>query len=128
MNHKLFCTFSSLEDVETKLLQIKKKYTILYGNIFILEIKNQNECILTYNLDSVNLTEFPEDTILVHRKKETNTLYTINAINEVIKMYNGGYLDKRYELPWNEFRNTLLLTKDNQLRKLQTSLVKIEKI
>jgi hypothetical protein len=128
MNHKLFCTFSSVEDVESKLLQIKNKYTVMYGNIFILEIKNQNEYILTYNLDSVNLTEFPVDTILVHRKKETNTLYTINAINEVIKMYNGGYLDKRYELPWHEFRNTLLLTKDNQLRKLQTSLVQIEKI
>ena len=27
----------------------------------------------------------PENTILVHRKKETNTLYTINALNELIK-------------------------------------------
>jgi hypothetical protein len=30
-----------------------------------------------------NVSEIPENTILVHRKKETNTLYTINALNEL---------------------------------------------
>lgn len=128
MNHKLFCTFASPVEVENKLLHIKNRYTILFEKIFVLEIKNQNEYIITYNIDPINLTLFPEDTILVHRKKESNTLYTINAINELIKTLNGGYLDKSYELPWYRYRNSLLLTKDNELKQLNTTLVKIEKI
>jgi hypothetical protein len=38
------------------------------------------------------------NTILVHRKKETNTLYTINALNELIKKLNGGVVDIAYKV------------------------------
>jgi len=128
MSHKLFCTFVDPSEVDSKLFDIKNKYTILFDKIFILEVKDQNEYIITYNIDPVNITTFPEDTILVHRKKESNTLYTINAVNELIKSLNGGYLDKSYEIPWHRFRNTLLLTKGAEFRKLHTILVKIEKV
>ena len=44
--------------------------------------------MLTYNIDSpTDILQLP-NTILVHRKKQTNTLYTINALNEVIKYLN----------------------------------------
>jgi hypothetical protein len=42
------------------------------------------------------------NTILLHRKKETNSLYTINALNTLIKSLNNGFLDKNYMVDWNQ--------------------------
>jgi len=40
-----------------------------------------------------------KNTISLHRKKITNTLYTINALNELIKTINNGVLDTKYQVP-----------------------------
>ena len=58
--------------------------------MFVLEIKDSSELVVTYNVDQGNISNIPANTILVHRKKESNTLYTINALNELIKSLNGG--------------------------------------
>jgi hypothetical protein len=36
-----------------------------------------------------------ENTILLHRKKESNTLYTINALNDLICSLNEGQIRYR---------------------------------
>ena len=128
MSHKLFCTFTTLESLEDTVEQITEKYDILFNKVFILQSKDQNEYICTYNVDPNSIDLFPENTILVHRKKESNTLYTINALNELIKELNGGVLDKTYKINWQDFRNTILLTKGGSLKKLHTSLHKIVEI
>jgi len=128
MSHKLFCTFTTLESLEDTVEQITEKYDILFNKVFILQSKDQNEYICTYNVDPNAIDIFPENTILVHRKKESNTLYTINALNELIKELNGGVLDKTYKINWQDFRNTILLTKGGSLKKLHTSLHKIVEI
>jgi hypothetical protein len=128
MSHKLFCTFTTLESLEDTVEQITEKYDILFNKVFILQSKDQNEYICTYNVDPNSIDIFPENTILVHRKKESNTLYTINALNELIKELNGGVLDKTYKINWQDFRNTILLTKGGSLKKLHTSLHKIVEI
>jgi len=128
MSHKLFCTFTTLESLEDTVEQITEKYDILFNKVFILQSKDQNEYICTYNVDPNAIDLFPENTILVHRKKESNTLYTINALNELIKELNGGVLDKTYKINWQDFRNTILLTKGGSLKKLHTSLHKIVEI
>jgi hypothetical protein len=128
MSHKLFCTFTTLESLEDTVEQITEKYDILFNKVFILQSKDQNEYICTYNVDPNTIGIFPENTILVHRKKESNTLYTINALNELIKELNGGVLDKTYKINWQDFRNTILLTKGGSLKKLHTSLHKIVEI
>ena len=65
-----------------------KKYTIIYNKLFVLEIVGKDEYVITYNVDQGNVQTIPDNTILVHRKKESNTLYTINALNELIKKNN----------------------------------------
>jgi hypothetical protein len=62
---------------------------------------------------------------LVHRKKESNTLYTINALNTLIKELNDGYLDPNYRVDWNDYRNCILLTRGNELKRINTRLHKI---
>jgi len=77
MSNKLFCTFSTTNELENTLQEIQERYRIIYNKIFVLYSKSQDEYICTYNVDYVNVSNFLENTILVHRKKESNTLYTI---------------------------------------------------
>ena len=125
VSNKLFCTFSSIEGIDDLIEDIKDQYDVLYNKIFILQIKNSDEYVCTYNIDYSNLNTIPENTILVHRKKETNTLYTINALNELIKKLNGGVVDVSYRINWMHYRNCILLTQHNELRQLNTKVYKI---
>jgi hypothetical protein len=125
MSNKLFCTFSTEDTLDDVLTSIKQKYRIVYNKIFVLYSKSQDEYICTYNVDFGNVSNFLENTILVHRKKETNTLYTINALNTLIKELNGGVLDTSYRINWSDFKNCILLTKGPELKRVNTKLYKI---
>ena len=125
MNNKLFCTFASEDTLEDVLAQVKDKYNIIYNKIFVLYSKSQDEYICTYNVDFGNVSSFLENTILVHRKKESNTLYTINALNTLIKQLNGGVLDTSYRINWPDYRNCILLTKGPELKRINTKLFRI---
>jgi len=125
VSNKLFCTFSELDEIDNLIDNIQSQYTVLYNKIFVLQIKSSNEYVCTYNIDYSNLNEIPENTILVHRKKETNTLYTINALNELIKKLNGGVVDVTFRINWMHYRNCILLTQHNELKQLNTKVYKI---
>jgi hypothetical protein len=125
MSNKLFCTFSTQEGLEDVLSSIQERYKIIYNKIFVLYSKSQDEYICTYNVDFGNVSAFLDNTILVHRKKETNTLYTINALNTLIKQLNGGQLDTSYRINWADYRNCVLLTKGPELKRVNTKLYKI---
>ena len=122
LNNKLFCTFTSGEELETLIENITNSYTIMYNKMFVLFVKSTNEYVLTYNVDQGNVNIIPENTILVHRKKETNSLYTINALNELIKRLNGGVVDISYKVNWQHYRNCILLTQHNELKQLNTKV------
>lgn len=125
LNNKLFCTFTDLEGLDILIEDIKSKYDIIYNKLFVLEIVGKDEYVVTYNVDQTNLNSIPENTILVHRKKESNTLYTINALNELIKKLNGGVVDTQYRIDWQHYRNCVLLTQHNELNQLNTKIYKI---
>ena len=125
LNNKLFCTFTDLEGLDTLIEEIQSKYTIIYNKMFVLEIVGKDEYVVTYNVDQSNVSSIPDNTILVHRKKESNTLYTINALNELIKKLNGGVVDTNYKIDWQHYRNCVLLTQHNDLNQLNTKIHKI---
>lgn len=125
LNNKLFCTFTNLEGLDSLISGIKSKYTIIYNKIFVLEIVGKDEYVVTYNVEQGNVNDIPENTILVHRKKESNTLYTINALNELIKRLNGGVVDTKFPIDWNHYKNCVLLTQHNELNQLNTKIYKI---
>jgi hypothetical protein len=125
VNNKLFCTFVPLNEVDSFIKEITSEYTILYNKIFVLHIKSNDEYVCTYNVDQPNINNIPENTILVHRKKETNTLYTINALNELIKSLNEGIVDTNYRINWQHYKNTVLLTQQGDLKLLRTKIHQI---
>lgn len=122
--NKLFCTFIEHDRLTEVIGTLTQRYAILYNKIFVLESPDTDELILTYNIDVMNTSSknaLPS-TILLHRKKESNTLYTINALNTLIRELNGGVLDTGYKVAWTDFRNTILLTQDGGLRKVHTKI------
>lgn len=125
INNRLFCTFTPLDDLDTLITDLKQKYDILYNKMFVLHIKSNNEYAITYNVDQGNVDSIPENTILVHRKKETNSLYTINALNQLIKSLNGGVVDTRFSINWQHYKNCILLTQHNELKQLNTRIFRI---
>ena len=124
--NKLFCTFTSPAELEETVATINRRYLILFGKIFILESPQSDELMCTYNIDTGNMVSLPmANTILLHRKKESNTLYTINALNTLIMSLNNGVLDKRYIIDWNNYKNCILLTNGPNIRRLDTAIHKI---
>jgi len=127
MNNRLYCTFVPEENIENTVDRIKTSYSILFNKIFVLESLDGEKVMLTYNVDMGNSSsEFlVSNTILVHRKKQTNTLYTINALNELIKSLNNGYLDKSYAVNWNDYRNCILLIQTDGYKRIDTKVREI---
>jgi hypothetical protein len=127
MNTQLLCSFTTKSELDSTLQSIREKYTIVYNYIYILQNKsNLDELFVTYNIDTDNQPEIPLlGTILIHRKKESNTLYTINALNELIKEENGGKLDKSFVLDWNKFRNSIILTNVSGTKRIQTRVYEV---
>lgn len=126
MGQKLFCTFTLIEDLDNTLGNISNSYTVLYDKIFVLQSPQSEELICTYNIDINNTTGTPMlHTILLHRKKESNTLYTINALNNLIRTLNNGRLDNSYIINWLNYKNSILLTSGEGVRKLDTTIYKI---
>jgi hypothetical protein len=125
MNNRLFCTFTPISDLESLINDLSKTYTIMYNKMFVLHVKSNNEYVVTYNVDQGNVNDIPENTILVHRKKESNTLYTINALNELIKKLNGGVVDTKFPINWNHYKNCILLTQHNEIKQLNTKIFRI---
>ena len=123
MRTNLLCTFTTPREKRKTLDLIIDKYDILYNKIFLLKnVDNSNELMCTYNISvEENYTEL-ENTILLHRKKQTNTLYTINALNALIQILNNGVLDTTYQLDWENYRNTMLLTNEEGLKRVQTEV------
>lgn len=127
---QLLCTFCEKSDLENTIEQIKNTYELVFNSVYVLEnIDDENQLILTYNVDSSLDPKgpIPPSTISVHRKKHTNTIYTINAINKLI-ISKLGYLDTSYKLDWNELKNTILVTAYGSVKLVKTKLHNILKI
>jgi hypothetical protein len=109
---QLLCTFAHKSDLNIVTDYIQSNYVIPEQRIFIFyNVSNSDMLYCTYNVShTINRTS---NTISIHRKKETNTLYTVNALNEVIRTVNNGVLDKTFQLDWLYYQNSFILT-DNE--------------
>jgi len=131
MKTQLLATFTTKSELDDTVKLIKGAYTIVFNKIYVLQNEdNTNELICTYNVDLSGGVDFNDvkGTISLHRKKHTNTLYTINALNEVIANLNNGVIDSKFIVPWENFKNTLLVTNSDGLNRINTRIYKIIKI
>ena len=131
MKTQLLATFTNKTDLDKTIENIKGAYTIAFSKIYVLQNENNiNELICTYNVDLEKGADYNDvkGTISLHRKKHSNTLYTINALNEVVANLNNGLVDSKFIVPWENFKNTLMVTNSDGLNKIPTRIYKIIKI
>jgi hypothetical protein len=110
--NKIFTTFTKKEELQETLERIKSNYTILYNKIFIFSSTETEELICTYNIDMVNCTaeHIIPNTVLLHRKKSSRTLFSINAIN-LLNDGSGKDENGQFEVDWEKYRESILLTR-----------------
>ena len=124
-------TSNTKDNLDETIEKIVDEYTIIFSKVYVLQNENNvNELICTYNVDTQGGVDYNkvEGTISLHRKKHSNTLYTINALNECIKNLNNGVMDNKFMVPWENFKNMLMVTNSEGLNKINTRIYKIEKI
>ena len=130
MRTQLLCTFAkknSLNEIIDIIISCNK---VLFDKIYVFEnAQEPANLICTYNVEfETDFMEGIPNTISLHRKKHTNTLYTINALNKIILQLNNGVLDKRFPVPWKDYRNCILLYNDDKLVEIKTKIHKIVKV
>jgi len=126
----LVALFVERENRDGALQTIKDKFNIQGNKVFILEQdKDEDELIFTFNIEmkdddkkeDLNLDEYGK-LIRIHRKKETNTLYTINALNTILKDVDTN---------WDNYKYSFLTVSSGALKIIKTHLneiVELDKI
>ena len=128
MKTQLLCTFTTQFNLEQTIRDITKHFKVVFDKIYVLQNEDKpKELICTYNIDQDDDIDFNKvkNTISLHRKKITNTLYTINALNELIKTINNGVLDTSYQVEWDMYKNMILISNKDGLSRIPTRILKI---
>ena len=128
MKTQLLCSFTTKDNLDETVKKITDAYSIVFNKVYVLQNEDIiNELICTYNVDTSDGVDYNKvtGTISLHRKKYSNTLYTINALNECIKNLNNGVMDSKFMVPWENFKNMLLITNSDGLNKINTRIYKI---
>ena len=132
----LLATFCKARNVRVTIDLIADSFEVVSGKVFVLQDESDRyKKILTYNIvkDQTVFSDVIKNTISLHRKKEVNSLYTLNALNEVVKIQNNGVLDSKFSVEWEDYRNTLLVTYkeedgEQKLRRINTRLISVVNI
>lgn len=120
----LLCTFSHPNDIPIVSGYIQTAYHVTGKHIFVFR-DDGNPSIVYYTYNVASYDSLIEQTIVVHRKSETNTIYTINALNEVLSRVSNGGSGADRELDWELYRNSFISIINGEYRKISLELFKI---
>lgn len=126
---QLLCTFSNSVEYTNVLKEIPQQYKLIDNKIFIFANENNlQELYLTFNVEKSERTNRYKGTISIHRKKQTNTLYTLNAMNKLIADENNGVFDKSFQLNWELYKNSIILTNEIGVKIVPLKLFSISEV
>ena len=122
---QLICLFTTEPSLDHTSSMIDRTYDVVYKRMFVLSIEESDELVCSFNIEKGNVRKQLPGAMLVHRKKETNTLYTINSLNALIRKENNGVVDSSYSVDWTKYQNSLLVTSNQDLKVLRTKVYQI---
>jgi hypothetical protein len=124
---QLMCRFSDSKNYTKDIDYISKTCELIDDRIFVLSnANNSREIFLTFNIKKNRLNKVKYlNTISIHRKNHTNTLYTLNAMNRLIEDENGGVFDKTFQLDWDLYKNSIILINDPGVKIISLKLFSI---
>ncbi len=129
---KLLCSFVLRKKANLYLDYLNKEN--LTDKVFILEnVKDSNIVLFTFNLLDKNrmLKNLKEygclNSIALQRNKNTNTVYTIDALNVLLENRRMITEENKKDIiiDWSKYTNSLLLVSDDKINKIDTKLLKI---
>lgn len=103
------------------------------NRIFIFSVEDEvHKRLITFNANEEDLNdkfyEFKEEnknTVRLHRRKDINTFYTINSLNQLIIEQNGK-INPDFQVDWKGYDNScLVVDKEGRLKVLKTKLAKV---
>jgi len=96
----LLCTFATNLNYISSLNYIKRTFSPKAITLYKLNVNEEDEqLLLVYAVNkSVDFKNMIKGTIRIHKKKNTNTLFTINALNSLIAKENQNVVDLNYEI------------------------------
>ena len=121
-NNRLYCTFVPIGRLHESTESLKG---YVQGRIFILDIGKDSEVVLTYNTQGRIPEDFLKSTVLCHRHKLTRTLYTVNALNWIIREENGGVEDRNFKINWDKYQDKMLVVQNKNLVEFKTKIINI---
>lgn len=121
--NKLFLTFTKPESLEPLLAKIAEDYELPYRKIWVLESQDTSELLLTYNI-LPNRSVLLPNTLMIHRQRITNTIYTVNGLNLLVQSLTGTK-DPHYRIDWNHYRHKYIGSHNGNLRIIHTQLKEI---
>jgi hypothetical protein len=125
---QLLCTFADC-DYRKTIYDIKGTYYLIDKKVFVFEnANNEKQIILSYNTEKNQNNKKLTNTISVHRNKEHNVMFTLNAINHIIREENNGILDKTYKIDWSIYKNCLIITSPSSYKTIDLKLIDMVKI
>jgi hypothetical protein len=124
---QLLCTFSTLENYSKDIDSIAQSYKIFNNSVFVLQnVEDRAEVFLTYNVEKQsNLRHFK--TISVHRKKDYNVIYSINALNKLIAS-EAGEAGANRQVDWTKYKNSIIISCEEELKIIHTKLLTIYRL
>lgn len=123
---QLLCTFANSTNYPAIINDVSTQYDLIDNKIFVFaNERNLKELYLTFNVGKGQGMLRYKNTISIHRKKQTNTLYTLNAMNKMIADENGGIFDNKYQLNWDLYKNCIILTNEIGVKIVQLKLFSI---
>lgn len=117
--------------VDAAVQRILECFRLTSKYIFVLKNEEEeNKTLLTFNAEQnrESLQKMNYFTIRLHRKKQSNTLYTINGLNLAIASENDGQTGKHLKLDWENYKNKVLLSYNRNLKVVPVKLDKILEI
>jgi hypothetical protein len=124
---QLLCTFALASSFKSTIEEIKKFYNVHNNRFFVFtNVGTPKEVFITYNIlcDGKDFPKF-NNTISIHRKKETNTLFTLNSMNQIIKEENNGVLDKKFSIDWTKYKDSFVIVGNPYLKVISIKILEI---
>lgn len=113
----LLATFTTNEYLDSSVRRIFNVFELESNKIFMFnDLDDEEKKILTYNILLVNGQRANISkvfhTICINRKKESNTLYTINSLNRIVEQ-EIGHVDPKHQIQWQKYRNMFITSDKN---------------
>lgn len=119
------CTFSNIDEYQKDISKILKIHSVVGNRIFVLQNKtNFNEIFLTYNVTDKCAVD-ATNTVIAHRKRRLNVIYSINALNEILALKTNQSIGENYKIDWANYKNKLILIRNKKLEIVSTKIYSI---